>query len=151
MVPFGDVAISVRNVRVSDKGLLAWLTLCVAAMSAPGCWVAECDSGQIEKGGVCVDLPPPAATPDDAAASSSDASPGQDAATSTVVDTFGKTCASDPDCAGGNAPMCGGPLAYCIQINCDVGEANAGVCPTGWMCLPKTSNPQGVSACIKSQ
>lgn len=142
------------NSRTTKAFTLAITTLGIVGHALSGCWEAECDPGQIERGGVCFEAPAsneagaagtPSDTPDGAAGAG-----GGGGSQEPPLDTFGKTCSSDEDCAGGNAPICGGPLAYCIQINCEEGEANEDVCPEGWMCLPKSANPQGISACIKN-
>ena len=108
-----------------------------------GCWEGNpCDPGQVVRLDQCVAAPTaPAASPD-AGGESADAT-GVDA----LVDNFGMTCASASDCAGGTAPVCGAPqLPVCTQVFCQAGEANAGVCPTGWQCVAVGSNP---SVCLK--
>jgi hypothetical protein len=61
--------------------------------------------------------------------------------------TFGTTCQSDADC-GGDAPICDTEMFhYCLQTECADGEANAGVCPEGWVCVSVPPHP---SACINA-
>jgi hypothetical protein len=97
-----------------------------------------CDPGQIVRDNVCYAAPvkaPPKV----------DAGPSDGAAA--TLDTFGKSCQAAADCAGGNASICGAPqLPICTQINCDSGEVNEGICPTGWQCLTIAPNP---SVCLK--
>jgi hypothetical protein len=61
--------------------------------------------------------------------------------------TFGTPCMLDDDSeCGGPAPVCAtDPLFYCIQIDCQEGEANEGACPEGWTCYKQEGSP---SACI---
>jgi hypothetical protein len=65
--------------------------------------------------------------------------------------TFGTPCATDADC-GGDAPLCDNKVFnYCLQTDCAEGEPNEGVCPAGWVCVPKGEDPQTgphPSACI---
>jgi hypothetical protein len=112
-----------------------------------GCWDDNpCDPGQVVRQDQCVAAPASTAAASDAG----DASPATDASGSggdgSVVDTFGKACTTASDCAGGNAPVCGAPqLPLCTQIDCQAGEAHAGVCPSGWQCLATAGNP---SVCL---
>ena len=61
---------------------------------------------------------------------------------------FGTTCATDDDC-GGSAPYCvNEPIVLgCTNVLCGAGEANAGICPGDWTCVPAMgTNP---SACVQ--
>lgn len=97
------------------------------------CWETDmCDPGQILKDNVCYPAPPPPPPPKEGGAGE---------------DTFGKTCSTQEDCAGGNATICGAPqLPMCTQINCQAGEENQGICPSGWTCLTVPPNP---SVCLR--
>lgn len=107
----------------------ALMFVMVALMT--GCEVDDrCDQEYVYMRGAC--YPKPTPPPPDSGASD-DAS--SDAGGETK-DTFGKSCAGDGDCAGGNAPICApAPFSVCTQQNCAAGEAHAGVCPSDWMCL----------------
>jgi len=49
--------------------------------------------------------------------------------------TWGSHCDTNKDC-GPDAPICAtAPFNYCSQIDCQDGEANAGVCPDTWTCF----------------
>ncbi|HVY27876.1 MAG TPA: hypothetical protein VHB79_15075 [Polyangiaceae bacterium] len=49
--------------------------------------------------------------------------------------TWGSHCDRNKDC-GPDAPICAtAPFNYCSQIDCQDGEANAGVCPDTWTCF----------------
>ena len=55
--------------------------------------------------------------------------------------TWGSHCEANKDC-GPDAPICAtAPLFYCTQVDCQEGEANFGVCPTGWDCFKYLDNP----------
>lgn len=55
--------------------------------------------------------------------------------------TWGSHCEANKDC-GPEAPICATtPLFYCTQLDCQEGEANFGVCPTGWDCFKYLDNP----------
>lgn len=59
---------------------------------------------------------------------------------------FGTPCETNDDC-GGDAPVCDNvQFNYCLQIECQEGEANEGACPSGWSCFKYQDNP---SACVK--
>ncbi|MDD9947289.1 MAG: hypothetical protein OXU20_39990 [Myxococcales bacterium] len=67
--------------------------------------------------------------------------------TSSEDDTvpFGKACTDDAECGPGlclNMPV----MVGCTQNDCMDGEANAGACPEGWMCL---GDAERGTACIK--
>lgn len=140
----------------------ALVTLAAIAF-APACMVDNpCGAGLYETPGYrCAPLP---------AAPASDAGPGEggaavapdapdadggggDAEASAPVEpasatsSFGKTCGAMTDC-GGDAPICPAPqFPYCTQIHCEAGEANAGVCPTGFTCVRLPGYPSG---CMKN-
>ncbi len=115
-----------------------------AALAALGllgaCWDnSPCDPNQIVVGNQCMAAPPaPGGGADagvsdaaDAASDAADVSEGGGDAGS----NFGKPCTTAADCSG-DAPVCAQPYAtYCTQTQCAAGEANAGVCPSGWQCL----------------
>jgi hypothetical protein len=122
--------------------LVSWLlALPLSAPLMQGCWDSDpCDPGQIVKDNLCYDPPPPPPPKVDAGPLPEGSVPPQD--------TFGKSCSTQTDCAGGNAPVCGAPqLPICTQIDCQSGEANQGVCPSGWQCLTVPPNP---SVCLKN-
>lgn len=49
--------------------------------------------------------------------------------------TWGSPCERNAEC-GPDAPICAtAPFNYCSQIDCQDGEANAGVCPETWVCF----------------
>ena len=49
--------------------------------------------------------------------------------------TWGSPCERNAEC-GPDAPICAtAPFNYCSQIDCQDGEANAGVCPDTWVCF----------------
>lgn len=49
--------------------------------------------------------------------------------------TWGSPCEHNAEC-GPDAPICAtAPFNYCSQIDCQDGEANAGVCPDTWVCF----------------
>ena len=59
---------------------------------------------------------------------------------------FGTPCKAMADCPS-DAPICAAPkLPYCTQINCEPGEANAGICPAGFTCVHLPGLPSG---CLK--
>ena len=115
-----------------------------------------CDPGQVEKFSQCY----PAAA--GAGGSSGGAAPAPDAgdigdaggAPSAGLNTeFGTACLDTTafsDC-GGMAPICAdltplGQSKMCTQLNCNTGEANAGVCPSTFTCFAVPGYP---SVCIK--
>jgi len=66
---------------------------------------------------------------------------------------FGSACKDSTDSSdcGGVAPICAdltklGQSVMCTQINCSPGEANAGVCPSGFSCFAFPGYP---SVCTK--
>jgi hypothetical protein len=128
-------------------GRAFWLGL---APLIAGCWASNpCDPGQTVRFDSCFPLAPPVAPPDGSTAG--DASDGGSLEGSaggggSAPASFGQTCSAASDCAAGS-PVCGAPqLPYCTQIDCQAGEANAGVCPSGWQCLTVGANP---SVCLK--
>lgn len=128
---------ALRKSRIESGPLcvLLWVVL------VWGCQMDDpCDPGEIVDGSACL-APPPMQTPmpDSGADDSGMPTEGSN------KDTFGKSCSSEADCAGGNAPVCApAPFSVCTQTNCLPGEANEGSCPTGWSCL---SIPGSPSAC----
>jgi hypothetical protein len=74
-------------------------------------------------------------------ASQSDSNDASDAASD------GASSADSGPCYG-NAPICApSPLNYCTNIDCSQGEANYGICPAGWTCVPASNGlPSG---CVK--
>ena len=136
--------------KTRARALATAIALGITAQALPACWVATCDPGEQQRAGVCFDAPAEDAGTAGSAGDTADTNAGAGGDVGSAIDTFGKSCKTNADCADGNAPICGGPLAYCIQINCGAGEANAGACPVGWTCLPKTASPQGISACIRN-
>jgi hypothetical protein len=133
---------------------------CVAAFSAAapvatGCWASNpCEPGQTLRLDYCF----PGAPSGDGAAGGEAGTDGTAPSEGGVLAeggeggggataTFGTSCASQSDCAGGDAPVCAAPqLPYCTQINCQPGEANAGACPSGWQCFTVPPNP---SVCLQ--
>ena len=129
-----------RHARARRSGG-AVLLLCLWLLAA--CEVDDpCDPGQTYMQGLCFPkMTPPPPGPVDAGADDGAASDAGE-----LKDTFGKTCASAEDCAGGNATVCApAPFSSCTQQNCMDGEAHAGACPSGWRCLAIPSMP---SACV---
>ena len=128
--------------RSKMRYAISALGVAAASVVGVGCWPARpCDPGQRVVEDQC-EAPPAAAAaaPGDAGDSgaevgdsSSGAHEGGEAA---VATTFGRTCTTAAECAGGDAPVCGAPqVPVCTQTDCLPGQAHAGVCPTGWMCF----------------
>lgn len=113
-----------------------------------------CDPGQIVQNTQCYPAP---ANGGDTGSGGADAGGEPEAAggaPSAEVDTpFGAACkdtTASSDC-GGIAPVCAdltklGGSVMCTQIDCSVGEANAGVCPEGFTCFAFPGYP---SVCTK--
>lgn len=140
------------DMKAKALGLLSLLCLLVAP---PGCKDSEpCDPGQESVGTACFPVATGGSAAQAGAASDGGASdggsPGGGApAVGNPDATFATPCESDADC-GGDAPVCAtDPLFYCTQLNCSVGEANEGACPTGWTCFPKAADHP--SACVNLQ
>lgn len=106
----------------------------------------------------CAEVPPPAeagnadaGTPE-AAIEAGGSEAGEAAAPVVPVapaasSGFGTPCTAAKDCPG-DAPICAQPkLPYCTQIDCEPGEANAGVCPAGFTCVHLPGLPSG---CLKN-
>jgi len=116
-----------------------------------------CDPGETERYGQCYPAPAVAGSGGNPASGAAGADVGgaaDSAAGATSVETpFGTECHDAPgsaDC-GGEAPVCAdlsplGQGVYCTQIDCSEGEANAGVCPTGFTCFAVPGYP---SVCIQ--
>jgi hypothetical protein len=121
-----------------------------------------CDPDQTEKNSQC--YPPPAAA--GTAGTAPSAAGGADAggtdagggaemggaapALDTPVGTPCEDTMAHSDC-GGAAPVCAdlsplGQPVMCTQRDCAEGEANAGACPSGFMCFAFSGYP---SVCIK--
>ena len=136
----------------SGPSWLAALAVVAASVSSTGCWQSMCSPGEIERELFCVPAPVADAAADAAnvAPATDDAAPSEtDSATASApADSFGKACTTPSDCSG-KSPVCApAPLGYCTNLQCSPGEANAGVCPAGFMCFPAAAgNP---SACVKS-
>jgi len=55
--------------------------------------------------------------------------------------TWGSPCTHNAEC-GPDAPICAtDPFNYCSQIDCQDGEAHAGVCPPTWNCFKYLDYP----------
>ncbi len=144
---------AVQEVLVSVKRASVVVTVGLLLL-VPGCWAKDpCGPGfVIQPNYTCQAIALPAdagsegAAPDAApveGGTSSEAGAPEAAAPS----SFGKTCAAMTDC-GGDAPICGAPqLPYCTQINCQLGEANAGACPADYTCFTAPGYP---SACLRN-
>ena len=137
--------------------ILGVLGLCGLAV---GCKDDDpCDPGQIVKNTQC--YPAPAAGGDSSSGGAdtggTDAGGAPDTAGgapgSALETPFGTPCAdttASSDC-GGDAPKCAdlsplGQSIMCTQSDCSAGEANAGVCPSGFKCFAVPGYP---SVCIK--
>jgi hypothetical protein len=113
-----------------------------------------CDPGQVVRNSQCYPAP---ASGGDTGTGGADAGGEPDVAAgapSAAVDTpFGAACkdtTASSDCAG-VAPICAdlsklGQSVMCTQIDCSAGEANAGVCPSGFSCFAFPGYP---SVCTK--
>jgi len=120
---------------------------------------SPCDPGQEERNSQCYPVATGGAggagSTGGTAAGGTDAAGAADAAAgaAAVETAFGTECADtagSSDC-GGEAPLCAdltplGQTVMCTQINCAEGEANAGVCPSGFTCFAVPGHP---SVCIK--
>jgi len=117
-----------------------------------------CDPGELERHGQCYLEPASAGGsaggPGSGMAGSQAGGAEESAAGAGALDTpFGTVCedgTGSSDC-GGEAPVCAdltplGQSQYCTQIDCAEGEANAGVCPDGFMCFAVSGYP---SVCIE--
>jgi len=132
--------------------ILGALGLCALAA---GCKDDDpCDPGQIVRDGQCYPAP---AVGGETGLGGADAGGQPDAASgagSVTVDTpFGSACKDSTDSSdcGGIAPICAdltklGQSMMCTQIDCSPGEANAGVCPSGFRCFAFPGYP---SVCTK--
>lgn len=121
---------------------------------ATGCIDEDpCDPDQTVKIGQCY---PPAAS-GGSGSSGTNAGGAPDAAAGAPGDTseatFGSPCEDTTDYSdcGGDAPVCAdlSPLGQdimCTQLHCTEGEANAGICPSGFKCFAVPGYP---SICIK--
>jgi hypothetical protein len=138
-------SVASRRLLLPRAGMCAWLRVALLLPSVglmAACEVDEhCDPGYVYTQGYC--SPPLTQPPVSDAGADEDVTSAMD----TPKDTFGKTCANNSDCAGGNAPFCApAPFSICTQQNCMAGEAHAGACPSDWMCLAIPANP---STCVK--
>ena len=134
-------------------GPLVWIA---AALAGVGCKDdSPCGEGQVERGSAACYPLPTGGGAGQAGSSGEAGAPGEvDAgdggAAAPAAFYIGQPCAdttSHSDCGGG-APICA-PLpagSVCTQILCLAGEANAGVCPSDWMCYSSAGSP---SACVK--
>jgi hypothetical protein len=108
------------------------LALLGVACLLGACWDDDpCDPGQIFEDLVC--KPAPVEPPPDGGEGGMPSEPGPDAS------PWGTTCTSVDDCGGDAAycdPAAPSPFNVCTQIDCSPGEANEGVCPADWTCLP---------------
>jgi hypothetical protein len=115
-----------------------------------------CDPGQVVLNSQCYPAPATAGSGSggsggsDAAGAAGDAAGGAPSEPNTP---FGTACADttgSSDC-GGEAPLCAdlsplGQTIMCTQTGCSAGEANAGVCPSGFSCFAVSGYP---SVCIR--
>lgn len=144
-----------REFPVMNRGLLVIFALVTVAMASVGsaCLAKDpCGEGLHELPDYrCAPLPTP---PDAGRAEASvneasvDGGGGEagEASAPAVASGFGQTCAKMADCPS-DAPICPAPkLPYCTQIDCEPGEANAGVCPAGFTCVRLPGLPSG---CLK--
>ncbi|MFZ5896561.1 MAG: hypothetical protein ACOY0T_36235 [Myxococcota bacterium] len=125
-------------------GWIGWAFVLGLAM---GCWDDDpCDPDQVFVDGVCRAAPAGGAGMSSTGGQSSVGGAGGNA-NGDGDSTWGKACAMPTDCTG-DSPICApSPLGYCTNINCSAGEANADICPVGWMCFPAgNGNP---SACVR--
>lgn len=110
--------------------------LCLLATSycLAGCWDDDpCDPGQIFEDLVCKPAPAPPGT---GGAPGAGGAPGIDPEPSPDEAPWGAACTTDADCAGDAAFCPPAPFNLCTNIECSAGEANEGICPSGWICLP---------------
>lgn len=122
--------------------LLVWSLLTLALVACKD--EEPCDEGQDSIGTGCFPRASGGSggsdTPEPSAGESSGGAPAGNPEA-----TFGTPCESNDDC-GGDAPVCDNKMFhYCLQIDCQPGEKNAGTCPEGWSCISSEGNP---SACI---
>lgn len=105
------------------------LILCTASSWLAGCWDDDpCDPGQIFEDRVCKPAPAPPPVEGEGGAPAVEPEPG--------AAPWGAACTTDADCAG-DASFCPpSPFNTCTAINCSPGEANEGICPSDWTCLP---------------
>lgn len=133
---------------------VASLTLLLASFSSFACKDEDpCDPDQVERDAVCYPADTSGGSGGSSGSSSASAGaagePAAGGAPASVDAEFGQACSDTAlhgDC-GGKAPICA-PLpagSVCTQIECQEGEANAGVCPAEWRCLKVGDNP---SACV---
>jgi hypothetical protein len=142
-----------RSSRLTARRQLLAGALLLAALASACKDDEPCDPGQVSIGTACFPAEIGGSGGSTGAASAGAPSDGGDAAGGepaqggprTPDASFGTPCETNADC-GGDAPVCAtDPLFYCSQLDCDVGEANDGVCPEGWTCLKYLDNP---SACV---
>lgn len=139
--------------KLQKFAAVAALMLGLASL-ATGCIDDDpCDPDQTVKVGQC--YPPAASGGSNSSgmnmAGAPEAMAGAPVATS--ESTFGSPCedkTDSSDCTG-DAPVCAdlSPLGQdimCTQLHCAEGEANAGICPSGFKCFAVSGYP---SVCIK--
>ena len=138
-----------KNLATAPALLLTMAALCTVTACVDD---DPCDPGQVVKLGQCY----PAATAGGSSSSGGSDMAGAPEATAgggASTSTFGSACEDSTDSSDctGDAPVCAdlSPLGQdimCTQLHCADGEANAGVCPSGFMCFAVPGYP---SVCIK--
>ncbi|RYZ09478.1 MAG: hypothetical protein EOO73_04065 [Myxococcales bacterium] len=130
-----------------SRAATALSTFCLVLGLLPGCRDDDpCDEGQESTGTGCFPRSSGGSGGLSAAPAGGASGEGGAAPSGNPDATFGTACESDADC-GSEAPVCDDQqFHYCLQVECQEGEANEGACPTDWTCFKYQDNP---SACIK--
>jgi hypothetical protein len=136
--------------KTSIRTVLITLPLVSLLALVGGCYLKNpCSVGFFEnENGLCEAAPVPAeaGAAEAGAAEAGAAEAGASEGGAPAASTFGKACTAQADCSG-DAPVCAAPqLPYCTQISCQPGEANAGLCPAGFICV---GGGAAGSACMK--